>query len=116
MKLTIKSHLLRKATLWIAPVALLSGTMMYGQSYGYYDDDRALRHHQHDEKRHLKEHQRGERYYYGDSWSLRQHQKEERRQLKHHQSEEYRYDDRYYDNGYRGRRGYSDDRYYRRPY
>ena len=115
MKLSIKNHLLRKASLWIAPFALLSGTAMYAQSYWYYDDDRGLRNHQHGEKYDLKQHQREERYYYGDSWALRQHQKEERHHLKHHQHDERNYGDRYYDNGYRGRRGY-DDGYYRRPY
>src|SRR5258706_2996952 len=116
MRFRINSQLLRKASLWIAPVMLVGGATMYAQSYGYYDDGRALRRHQHDEKHHLNEHQREERYYYGDSWALRQHQNEERHQLKHHQRDERRYDDRYYDNGYRGRRGYSEDRYYRRPY
>ncbi len=114
MRFSMNSHLLRKASLWIAPVALLGGTTMNAQSYRYYDDNYAIRHHQHDEKRALKDHQREERYYYGDSWALRRHQNEERHQLKHHQRDERRYDDRYYDNGY-GRRRYYDDGYYRRP-
>ncbi len=116
MRFSMKSDLLRKASLWIAPVALLSGATMNAQSYGYYDDDHAIRHHQHDEKHALKEHQREERYYYGNSWALRQHQKEERHQLKHHQRDERGYDDPYYDNGYRGRRRNYDDNYYRHPW
>jgi hypothetical protein len=116
MKLSIKNHLLRKASLWIAPVALLSGTTMYAQSYRYYDDEHATRHHQHDEKHNLKAHQREERYCEGNSWELQQHQREERHQLKHHQHDERNYGARYYDNRYRGRRGNYDDNYYRRPY
>jgi hypothetical protein len=112
----MKTDLLRKVCLWIAPVALLSGTTMFAQSYGYYDGEHATRNHQHNEKHDLKHHQQEEQYYYGNSRALRQHQKEERRQLKHHQRDERRYDDRYYDNGDRGRRRNYDDDYYRRPY
>src|SRR5713226_6455304 len=113
MRFRINSQLLRKISLWIAPVALLSGSTMYAQSYRYYDDDYAIRHHQRDEKRALKEHQREERYYYGNSWALHQHQNEERHQLKHHQRDERRYDEPYYDNSYRGRRRNYYDDYYR---
>ena len=119
MKLGITTNLLRKALLWMAPVALLSATAAYAQwpqSYGYYDDyDHALRHHQRDEKRALRDHQREERWYYGDSWALRQHQREERRGLKHHQRHERGYDDfnRFYDrHGYSSRGRYEDRRYW----
>jgi len=111
---TINSNLLRKAVLSIAPVALLTGTAARAQSYGYYNDyDHGLRHHQWDEKRDLREHQREERWYFGDSWALRQHQNEERRELKHHQRRERGYDDynRYYD-----RRGYYNRGWYDRRY
>ncbi len=104
MNFGIKNQVFGKASLWIATVALLSGTTMYAQSNRDYNDEHATRHHQQDEKHNLKEHQREERYYEGNSWELRQHQKEERHQLKHHQRDERRYDDPYYDNGYRGRR------------
>jgi hypothetical protein len=126
MNFRINSHLLRKAALWMVPLAFLSGTTMYAQSGYGYDDDHAVRHHQKHEKRDLKEHQREERYLYGDGWALRQHQREERHQLRHHQHDErnYRnYDDAY---GYRDRdygyRNHSEDRYrdrdgyYSRPY
>ena len=113
----INSNLLRKAVLSIAPVAILGATPLnaqWGQPNGYYDDyDRALRHHQRDEKRALREHQREERWSYGDSWALRQHQREERRELKHHQRHE-RSDDDFngsYDRSY-SRRGWYEDRRY----
>jgi hypothetical protein len=116
MSFGINNHLLRKAALWIVPMGLLSGTTMYAQSgpqYGYYDDEDAMRHHQHHEKRDLKEHQREERYLYGNGWALREHQPEERHQLRHHQHDERGYDDPY---GYRsGDRYRGHDGYYRRP-
>jgi len=118
MKLGIKSNLLRKALLWMAPVALLSATAAYAQwphPSSYDDYDHALRHHQRDEKRALRDHQREERWYYGDSWALRQHQREERRELKHHQRHERGYDNfnRFYDrHGYSSRGRYEDRRYW----
>jgi hypothetical protein len=120
MKLSINSHLLRKAALWIVPMGFLSGTSMYAQwgpHYGY-EDEHAVRHHQRHEKRDLKDHQREERYRYGDGWALRRHQKEERHELRHHQNDERDYHnerdygDRY---GYRSRDQYG-DRDYHRPY
>ena len=113
----LDSHLLRKAALWIAPLALLSGASVYAQNRDFYqgylfdDYDHATRHHQRDEKRALREHQREERYYYGNSWELRQHQKEERHGLKHHQRDErdegfYNRDGYYNRGGYYNRRGY----------
>jgi hypothetical protein len=112
----INRNLLRKAALSIIPVALLSVTPVnaqWRQPYGS-DYDRALRHHQRDEKRALGEHQREERWNYGDSWALRQHQSEERRELKHHQRHERGYDDfnGFYDRGGYSRRGWYDDRRY----
>jgi hypothetical protein len=62
MNFSINGHLLRKAALWIVPLAFLSGATTYAQD-GYYDDEHALRHHQRHEKRDLKQHQREERYY-----------------------------------------------------
>jgi hypothetical protein len=114
MRFGIDSHLLRKAALWIAPVALLGGASVYAQDHDFYqgynfdDYNHATRHHQRYEKHALKDHQREERYYYGNSWELRQHQREERHGLKHHQRDER--DDRYYN-----RDGYSNrDSYYSR--
>ena len=107
------SNLLRKSVLWIAPMALLSATAahaQWAQSYGYYDDyGHAMRHHERDEKRDLKQHQREERWYYGNSRALRQHQEEERHKLRHHQRRERGYDDF---NGSYGRDGYSSRGYY----
>ena len=106
MKFGINRHLLRKTVLWIAPMALLSGTIGYAHDRYYgdgYYDDHARRHHQRDERRAQKEHEREERYRYGNSWELRQHQKEERHQLKHHQRDERRdgyYNSDGYDNRY----------------
>src|SRR5262245_11248004 len=120
-RLGMKSHLLRKATLWIAPLGLLGGTIAYAQNpyrdryygygngYGYYDDDRDVRHHQRDEKHSLRQHQDEERYYYGDSWALREHQREERRDLKRHQrNERYQYWNGWDANGYNDRGRYYD--------
>jgi hypothetical protein len=108
MRFPKSTQLIRKATLWIIPLGLLSGTAVHAQwapQYGYYDSyDHATRHHQREEKRDLKQHQREERWYYGDSWALRQHQQEERHELKHHQRDERRYGD---SNGFYDRRGYS---------
>ncbi len=118
MRLGIKSNLLRKGLLCIAPLGLLSGTALHAQwapQNGYYDDyDGAIHRHQGDEKRDLKQHQREERWYYGDSWALRQHQREERRELKRHQRNERDYDDfdqSYRRNGYYDRGGYDGRRY-----
>jgi hypothetical protein len=113
MRFSIKGNLLRKAVLWTAPLGLLSGTALHAQwapQYGYYDNyDHAMRHHQRDEKRDLKQHQREERWYYGDSWALRQHQREERHELKHHQQHERGYDD--FNRSY-GRNGYYEGGWY----
>src|SRR5215471_21666797 len=104
------SQLLRKVALRIAPLALLSATGLHAQQWAqpYGDYGHAMRHHQHDEERELKEHQREERRYYGNSWELRQHQREERQELKQHQRYERGYDNfnGYYGNGYYGRDGY----------
>ena len=105
----VNTNLLKRAILLMAPMALLVPTAAHAQwapSYGYYDH--ATRHHQRDEKRDLKEHQREERWQYGDSWEVRQHQKEERHELKHHQKNE-RGHDGY--NGFYGRDGYSGRRW-----
>ena len=111
----LKTQLLRKAAFWIIPVGLLSGTAVHAQwaqPYGYSDRDHAMRHHERDEKRDLKQHQREERWNYGDSWALRQHQQEERHDLKHHQRDERGYGNGYYDRrGYSGRGRYDDRRY-----
>lgn len=93
--------------LCVAPLALLGGAAaqaQWAQPYGYDDYGHAMRHHQRDEKRDLKEHQREERWNYGDSWALRQHQREERHELKHHQQREHGYDEF---NGFHDRDGYS---------
>jgi hypothetical protein len=111
-------QLIRKAAFWIIPLGLLSATAanaQWAQPYGYYDDyDHAMRHHERDEKRALKQHQREERWYYGDSWALRQHQREERHELQHHQRHERGYGELkgFYDRrGYSGRDWYDDRRY-----
>lgn len=87
----INSNRRKRAILWIAPMTLLVPTAAHAQwapSYGYYDHDHSTRHHQRDEKRDLREHQREERWQYGESWALRRHQREERHELKHHQKNE----------------------------
>lgn len=114
MNFNIRSNLLRRTVLWIAPLGLLGATSLHAQwaqQYGYYGGyDHALRHHQRDEKRALRDHQREERWYYGDSWTLRQHQREERHDLKHHHQRERGYDyygrDGYYDRGWPDGRRY----------
>ena len=114
MTLQSKSRFLRTALLWFAPVALLGGSSMKAQwssPYGSTDEYNESRHHQHNEKHAIKDHQRQERYLYGNSWELRRHQQEERHQLKHHQRDERRYGEV---DGYG--RSNRDDGYYGRPY
>lgn len=117
--------ILKKATLWIAPLALLGGTVAYahdpyqnrysnsGYDNGYgYNGDPDTRYHQRDERRTLRQHQDEERYYNGDSWELRQHQREERRDLRRHQrNERFQFWNGWDANGYYDRGGY-----YNRPY
>src|SRR6266404_7672674 len=93
-------------------VALLFGfgaTKTNAQTYQdrYYNDGynnnnyyRQDRHHQKDEKRDLKQHQRDERKYEGNSWWLREHQRQERQELKHHQWHEKQDNRRSSRNGY----------------